>query len=85
MLIPATPSAPVELFPDNPVSVAKVVNIYDAPCRFKDGSSSKPVVLDDDEVSDALSDLTNTQVTKKKPPKRQKSFLSSQNGGSHDR
>jgi hypothetical protein len=28
-------------------------------------------VLDDDDVSESLSDLTNTQMTKKKPPKRQ--------------
>jgi hypothetical protein len=69
-----TPSAPVELFPDNPVSGA---NIFATLRCFKDGSSSKPVMLDNDDVSKALSDLMNSQMTKQKPPKRQNSFLSS--------
>jgi hypothetical protein len=38
-------TAPVELFPDNPLSGA---DIFATPCCFKDGSSSKPVMLDDD-------------------------------------
>jgi hypothetical protein len=42
------------------------------PHCFKDGSLSKPVMLDDDDVSEALLDLTNTQMMKKKPPKRHK-------------
>jgi myosin heavy subunit len=66
-------SAAVELFPDNPVSGAAV---FGTPRRFKDGSSSKPVMLDDDEVSEALSDLTNSQMNsqsqKKRPAKRQR-------------
>jgi hypothetical protein len=66
-------SAPVKLFPDNPVSGA---DIFATPRHFKDGSSSKPVMLDDDEVSEALSDLTNLQMNsqsqKKRPAKRQR-------------
>jgi hypothetical protein len=62
-------SALVEFFPDNPVSGA---NIFATPHHFKDGSSSKPVMLDGDKVSEALLDLTNSQMTKKKPAKRQK-------------
>jgi hypothetical protein len=61
-----TPMAPVKLFPDNPVSVATVVDLYVTLHHFKYGSSSKPIVIDDDEVSEALSDLTNAQMTKKK-------------------
>jgi hypothetical protein len=60
-------SAPVELFPDNSVSGA---DIFGTPRCFKDGSSSKPVMLDDDEVSEALSDLTNSQMARKRPAKR---------------
>jgi hypothetical protein len=67
------PSAPVELFTDNPVSGA---NIFATPCCFKDGSSSKPVMLDGDDVSEALLDLTNSQMTKRQPPKRQKRVFS---------
>jgi hypothetical protein len=47
-----------------------VVDIYAVPRHFRDGNSSKPVMLDDNDVSEALSDLTNSQMMKKKPPKR---------------
>jgi hypothetical protein len=80
-----TPLAPVELFPDKPVSVAKVVDTYATPHCFKDGSSSKPIVLDDYEVSEAHEDLTNSQLTKKKPPKRQKRVVYPAKRGSCDR
>jgi hypothetical protein len=67
------PSATVELFPDKALSGAALVNIYATLRHFKDGRSSKHVMLEDDDVSEALcSDLTNTQTTKKKPPKRRK-------------
>jgi hypothetical protein len=69
---PSTALAAVELFPDNALSVAALVNIYVTLHHFRDGSLSKPVRLDDDDVSEALSDLTNTHIMKKKPPKRQK-------------
>jgi hypothetical protein len=62
-------SAPVELFPDNPVSGA---DIFATPRRFKDGSSLKPIMLDDDKVSEALLDLTNLQMMRKRPAKRQR-------------
>jgi hypothetical protein len=64
--------AAVELFPDNALSGAVLVDIYATPRSFRDGSASKPVMLDDNDVLDALSDLTNTQMKKKRPPKRQK-------------
>jgi hypothetical protein len=39
----------------------------------KDGTSLKPVQLDNNEVSEALPDLTkNTQMVKKRPPKKLK-------------
>jgi hypothetical protein len=67
-------SATIEPLPEN--SVSGVVNMFSTPRRsFKDGTSLKPVQLDDDEVSevsDALSDLTNTQLVKKRPPKKLK-------------
>jgi hypothetical protein len=69
---PSTASAAVELFPDNALSGAALVDVYATPHHFRDGSSSKPVMHDD--VSEALSDLTSTQMTKKKPPKRQRDF-----------
>jgi hypothetical protein len=70
---PSAASAAVELFPDDALSGAALVNIYATPRSFRDGSASKPVMLeDDDDISDALSDLTNTQMTRKRPPKRQK-------------
>ena len=69
-------SAPIELFPDNPVSGA---DIFATPRCFKDGSSSQPVLMleddsyeDDGECSKALSDLTNTQLVRKRPAKRQR-------------
>jgi hypothetical protein len=64
--------AAVELFPDNALSGAALVYIYATPCYFRDGSASKPVMLDDDDVFHALLELTNTQMLKKKPLKRQK-------------
>ena len=49
------------------------VELASTPRRsFKDGTSSKPVQLDDDEVSEAFSDLTNTQLVKKRSPKKLK-------------
>jgi hypothetical protein len=69
---PSTALAAVKLFPDKTLSGSALVNIYATPHHFRDGSSSKPVMLDDDDVSEALSDLTNTQMTKKKLPKSQK-------------
>ncbi len=62
----------VELFPDDALSGDALVDIYATPRSFRDGSASKPVMLEDDDISDALSDLTNTQMTRKRPPKRQK-------------
>jgi hypothetical protein len=57
--------AAVELFPDDALSGAALVNIYATLGCFRDGSASKPAMLDDDDVSDALLDLTNTQMMKK--------------------
>jgi hypothetical protein len=72
----------VELFPDNPVSGA---SIFVTPCHFKDGNSSKPVMLDDND--EALFNLRNSQMTKKKPPKRQKRvfYPGAEMEGAHDR
>jgi hypothetical protein len=72
---PSTALADVKLFPDNALSGAAIINIYATPHHFRDGSLSKPVMLDDNDVSETLSDLTNTQMTKKKPPQRQKRVL----------
>jgi hypothetical protein len=56
---PAAAAGPV---PDEAVSG---VDMFLTPRHFKDGSSTKPIELDDDELSDTLSDLTNTQMTLK--------------------
>jgi hypothetical protein len=69
---PSAASAAVELFPYDALSGAALVDNYATPRSFRDGSASKPVMLEDDDISDALSDLTNTQMTRKRPPKRQK-------------
>jgi hypothetical protein len=67
----AKPETIKELLPDN--AVLGVINMFLTPRRsFKDGTSLKPVQLDNDEVSEALSDLTTTQLVKKRPPKKLK-------------
>jgi hypothetical protein len=45
--------------PDKPVSG---VDIYSSPCCFKDGSLSKPIQFEGNELSQALSNLTKTQI-----------------------
>jgi hypothetical protein len=67
-----TASAAVELFLDKALSGATLVNIYATPHHFRDRSLSKPVMLDDDDVYEALLYIMKTQMIKKKPPKRQK-------------
>jgi hypothetical protein len=73
---PAAAAGPV---PDEAISG---VDMFSTPRRFKDGSSTKPIELDDDEQSDTLSDLTNTQMTLKsrkriftRPNRRRVPFL----------
>jgi hypothetical protein len=60
--------------PDNAVSGA--ISVYVTPRRpFKFGSSTKPIQLDDDEVSvssEAFSDMTNSQLVVMGPRKRLK-------------
>ncbi len=53
-------------YPVPDMAFSGVDDMYSTPRRpFKDGTSLKPIQLEDDEVSEALSDLTNTQMTKK--------------------
>jgi hypothetical protein len=48
-----------EPIPDNPVLG---VDMYSTPRCFKFGNSAKPIQIDADELSDALSGLMNTQA-----------------------
>ncbi len=58
-----------EAVPDRAVSS----HVYSTPPRrFKDGTLSQPIQLDKDELSEALSDLTNTQLPPRKQLKRLK-------------
>jgi hypothetical protein len=54
--------------PDRAVSS----HVYSTPPRFDDGTLSQPIQLDEDELSEALSDLTNTQLYQKSWPIREK-------------
>jgi hypothetical protein len=54
--------------PDRAVSS----HVYSTPPRFEDGTLSHPIQLDEDELSEALSDLTNTQLYPKRRPNPEK-------------
>jgi hypothetical protein len=65
---PQAESVASAVVPDRPASLG--VDRFLTPRRFQFGSSEAPIELEDDERSEALSDLTNTQLSKKQAPKR---------------
>jgi hypothetical protein len=57
-----------DAIPDRAVST----HVYSTLPRFEDGTLSQPIQLDEDELSEALLDLMNTQLYPKRRQKRRK-------------
>jgi hypothetical protein len=70
--------ATIESIPHNAFS--GVINRFLTPRHsFKDGTLLKPVQLDNKKVTEDLSDLTNTQMVKKRSQKKLKRVLHAAN------
>jgi hypothetical protein len=54
------------------IGPSSLSHVYLTPPWFEDSTLSQPIQLDEDELSEALSDLTNTQLPPKRQQKRRK-------------